>query len=85
MQHSTKPASRRTTLPASIGGPLPRSRREAALLRNSGTRICLSCDKSFKSWGRGNRICKPCAHLHLGTFQRPAYHTVPILDDDKEN
>jgi hypothetical protein len=54
------------------------------------TRVCLSCDREFKSTGRGNRICKACRRRHSNrqcdSYEPPRYRlprSVAGVGDDE--
>ena len=67
-----------------------RNRRKVALAEKSrvvrpradvAKRVCLSCDKTFTSLGRGNRTCYECKARQAsepGMFYMPERHSVTV-------
>lgn len=45
-------------------------------------RICLKCDKSFKSSGPGNRFCTKCATLNRAAKTKSKYSLVRVEVED---
>jgi hypothetical protein len=57
---TSKPSTRRGNRRTRGGAGRHNLKRSALSAERTGVRLCLSCDRPFKSRGAGNRICGRC-------------------------